>query len=69
MQEMGGRELIARLHAEAPGLPVVFVSGYADPGTVTISAAHEAFVEKPFTAEALLTALDHVVLATIAPAG
>ena len=68
MPEMGGRELVARLHAESAALPVVYVSGYAEQGTVTTGAANEAFVEKPFTAEALLTALDRVLLAAISKA-
>jgi PAS domain S-box-containing protein len=63
MPELGGRELVARLHAERPGLPVVYMSGYADALALPMATrgAHEAFVEKPFTAESLLDALGAAV--------
>jgi CheY-like chemotaxis protein len=49
MPELGGRALVARLHALRPGLPVVYMSGYADEGVVAARGPREAFVEKPFT--------------------
>ncbi|MEP6764215.1 MAG: ATP-binding protein [Gemmatimonadaceae bacterium] len=59
MQRMGGPELVNEFRKERPSLPVLLVSGYSEtaipqellqtPGTV--------FVEKPFSTEALLTAV------------
>jgi CheY-like chemotaxis protein len=63
MPELGGRELVLRLRAERPDTPVVFVSGYADQGAPVPIGPHEAFVEKPFTSDALLGALAGVLRA------
>ena len=55
MPGMGGPQLAGQLAGLRPGLPVVFVSGYADTaigGGVMDSSAH--FVAKPFSAEELL---------------
>jgi two-component system cell cycle sensor histidine kinase/response regulator CckA len=62
MPEMGGRELVAVMRRERPELPVVYISGYADLGGTATTGPREAFVEKPFTAEALLDALQGVLL-------
>jgi two-component system C4-dicarboxylate transport response regulator DctD len=69
MPALDGRELVQRLRAECPELPVVFMSGYADGGVPDLaegapSAAHTSLIEKPFTAEALVA---RVRLATRAP--
>jgi two-component system cell cycle sensor histidine kinase/response regulator CckA len=58
MPEMGGRELVARLRDEGATLPVVFVSGYSDEASTPDGASAERALEKPFTGEALLRALD-----------
>jgi signal transduction histidine kinase/CheY-like chemotaxis protein len=58
MPEMGGRELAARLRAEGASLPVVFVSGYSDEAAAPADARDERALEKPFTGDALLRALD-----------
>jgi PAS domain S-box-containing protein len=63
MPEMGGRELVAALHADAPELPVVFTSGYTDDGAVDSPGAHQAFVAKPFTSDGLLDAIARVLAA------
>jgi signal transduction histidine kinase/CheY-like chemotaxis protein len=63
MPELGGRELVARLRAERPRVPVVYMSGYADEGPRLASGSYDAFVEKPFTSEALFGALDGVLRA------
>jgi CheY-like chemotaxis protein len=68
MPELGGRDLVTRLRAERPGLPVVFMSGYADqveraPVPGGDRRARQALVEKPFTAEALLAAVARVLRA------
>ena len=57
MPEMGGRELVARLRADAPGLPVVYMSGYPDQGAALADGDHEAFLEKPFSGATLLAAV------------
>jgi nitrogen-specific signal transduction histidine kinase/CheY-like chemotaxis protein len=58
MPEMGGRELASRLRAERPALPVVLMSGYVDAGWRHAAPRAAAFVEKPFTGAALLSALE-----------
>jgi CheY-like chemotaxis protein len=60
MPEMGGRELAALLRADEPSLPVVYVSGY-DEDADTVAGPRDTFVGKPFTAEALIAALQAVV--------
>lgn len=57
MPEMGGHELAAALRADRPDLPVIFVSGYADQPTSQTLGPFDRFVEKPFTADTLLSAL------------
>jgi len=62
MPRMTGVELFEAIRKEAPSLPFVFVSGYADGSDrVTLSAADATFVEKPFTHGTLLRALDHAL--------
>jgi PAS domain S-box-containing protein len=58
MPEMGGRELAAALQGDRPGLPVVFVTGYADRDAMAAPGEFEAFLEKPFTGDALLATLE-----------
>ena len=69
MPELGGPELMAQLHADVPTLPVVFVSGYSDAPPSIEGRAYEAFVQKPFTADALLTAVVEVLRAARVPPG
>jgi PAS domain S-box-containing protein len=57
MPEMGGRELVSRLRAERPALPVVYVSGYSDQAAGALAGPYDALIEKPFTRDALLAAL------------
>ena len=59
MPEMGGRELAERLTALAPGLKVVYMSGYtADAVTRQgFAAPGAAFLQKPFTADSLARAI------------
>ncbi|MGZ8468568.1 MAG: PAS domain-containing protein [Gemmatirosa sp.] len=61
MPEMGGRELAAVLRDDRPDLPLVLVTGYADQQLVAHLGPGTAYVEKPFTGEALLAALRQVV--------
>ena len=65
MPELGGRELAARLHAVRPGLPVVYMSGYADQAERAAGRPTEAFVQKPFTGDALAAAVGRVLHAAL----
>jgi CheY-like chemotaxis protein len=56
MPGMGGRALVERLLADRPGLPVVFMSGYAD-GALDVMesrAPHVCVLAKPFSPGGLL---------------
>jgi two-component system, cell cycle sensor histidine kinase and response regulator CckA len=58
MPQIGGRELATGVRRERPGTPIVFMSGYARTSIGDEElVANERFVEKPFTAEALLRAV------------
>jgi two-component system, cell cycle sensor histidine kinase and response regulator CckA len=61
MPELGRREFVALVRAEAPSLPVVYVSGYAEHQGMDALRPDEAFLEKPFTGDALLAAVARVV--------
>ena len=74
MPELGGRELAAALRRERPDLPVVYVSGYAEPEPSAAASAAarvsetpppygvgERFVAKPFVAPDLQRALRQVL--------
>jgi two-component system, cell cycle sensor histidine kinase and response regulator CckA len=60
---MGGHELVERLRARQPDLPVVFMSGYADKGMTSNSVLRKdtAYLEKPFTVELLVQRLREVL--------
>ena len=57
LPELGGRALINVLAELGPVPPVVYMSGYSleAMGSQSILEAGEQFLEKPFTAEVLLT--------------
>ena len=61
MPEMGGRELATVLREDRPDVPLVLVTGYAGQPLVTHLGHATAYVEKPFTGDALLAALRQVV--------
>ena len=68
MPELGGQELAQRLSELRPGLPVIFMSGYAD-DDLTRRGLLEAgipYLEKPFTPEALARMV-RSVLSSAAP--
>ncbi|MBW3552661.1 MAG: PAS domain S-box protein [Gemmatimonadetes bacterium] len=74
MPELGGRELVERITAERPGMPVILMSGYTD-DVILRHGAREvgaAFLEKPFTPAALVEqvrlTLDGVVAGGVHPA-
>jgi PAS domain S-box-containing protein len=55
MPNMNGRELVEQLRAVRPGLRVLFMSGYDDDAIAQrgVPAPDTAFIEKPFTIDAL----------------
>ncbi|MBL0938479.1 MAG: PAS domain-containing protein [Gemmatimonadaceae bacterium] len=60
MPEMGGREMVEQMRREVPLLPVVYVSGYSEQSLPDASGAETVFLEKPFTMEMLLNAVERV---------
>jgi two-component system cell cycle sensor histidine kinase/response regulator CckA len=63
MPQMSGSSLAARLQRHQPGLRVLFMSGYTDDAVVRhgVLTRDAAFLEKPFTATALLRAVRNVL--------
>jgi PAS domain S-box-containing protein len=62
MPEMNGFELIRKLHAQFPNLPIIAASGMADGRTdAAVEAGARAFLAKPFTAEKLQATLQDVM--------
>ncbi|MDQ0363866.1 hybrid sensor histidine kinase/response regulator [Catenuloplanes indicus] len=63
MPHMQGKDLADRLHTIRPDLPVVFMSGYAEPFVVTDGALHPDvnLVTKPFTEADLLDTLQRTL--------
>jgi two-component system, cell cycle sensor histidine kinase and response regulator CckA len=61
MPGMNGVDLMARLHAQHPNLPCVFMSGYATDVLTQTRAdlADVVLLRKPFTIDALAQALQH----------
>lgn len=61
MPHLGGLELIPRLRARRPGLPVVVMTGYLPPGTTERLSGQTsgplAVLRKPFAMEQLVEAL------------
>jgi CheY-like chemotaxis protein len=49
MPGMSGREMADRLRQAAPGMPVVFMSGYTEDAAAGAGAPDTAFLQKPFT--------------------
>jgi two-component system, cell cycle sensor histidine kinase and response regulator CckA len=56
MPGMGGAELVRRLHMTHPDVPILLMSGYADDAVLRRAFADsgQAFIEKPFTPDALV---------------
>jgi CheY-like chemotaxis protein len=63
MPGMSGPDLAARLEAVRPGLRLVYMSGYTDEAIGHHGVLEEGthFLQKPFTADALLRKLRHVL--------
>jgi CheY-like chemotaxis protein len=62
MPRLDGRELIARLRAQRPGLPVVVMTGYPPNGAETLHAGHGPLrlLTKPITLGPLVEAIRDV---------
>jgi len=60
MPDLNGRELAAQLRQFRPDVKVLYVTGYfAHPATEILElSASERFLEKPFSADALLAVID-----------
>lgn len=69
MPEVGGRELAERLQRIRPGLKVLFMSGYTDDAVVRhgVQEAEVAFLQKPFSIEALVAKVQQVIEAPRPP--
>ena len=61
MPGMNGRELYDRLRQGCPGLKVLFMSGYADDVLDQVGAGGVPFLQKPFTADGLLSKVREVL--------
>lgn len=61
MPGMNGRELADRVVARNPETRVFFMSGYPDDVPLVKGLAESAFLQKPFTAEALVKALEEAL--------
>jgi CheY-like chemotaxis protein len=62
MPRMLGSELASRLTADLPGLPVLFMSGYADPMLTEQPLGPDVrILSKPFTETALLAEIRALV--------
>jgi PAS domain S-box-containing protein len=63
MPGLGGRELAERIHAQHGEMKVLYVSGYTERGIVRDGAldAGSAFLQKPFTPDALVRKVQEVL--------
>jgi two-component system, cell cycle sensor histidine kinase and response regulator CckA len=67
MPRMDGRELAARLREQAPGLRILFVSGYTEGALGDAGDAATAFLPKPFMSAELAEAVRGLLDAEPAP--
>ena len=63
MPEMGGRQLVEHLTLTHPGLKVLYLSGYPDDDVVRhgVLESEMAFLQKPFTMDALAVKVRHTL--------
>jgi two-component system cell cycle sensor histidine kinase/response regulator CckA len=66
MPHVGGRMLAERLRSRWPELPVLFVSGYTDEEVLRDDDARSAFLQKPFSRDALIAAVAGLLAANAA---
>ena len=64
MPEMGGVEMVARIRARVPDVPVVFVSGFTAEDRDLPLDQRTAFVPKPYTMATLCRAMETVMATT-----
>jgi len=67
MPEMSGRELARHLAAKRPGLRILYMSGHTDEAIMAPSVFERgtAFIQKPFTPDALARKVQEVLGATV----
>jgi CheY-like chemotaxis protein len=66
MPDLDGLDLLPRIRAQQPALPVVIVTGYASIGTAVEAIQHGAagYLAKPFTPDELRCAADRILART-----
>lgn len=64
MPVMSGRELVERIRQMSPGTRILCTSGYVGP---TPHQDHNAYLQKPFTSQELLTRVKNVLMAEPTP--
>jgi CheY-like chemotaxis protein len=57
MPGMNGAEVAREVHARRPGLPVLFVTGYADTEALATAGGGDGILRKPFLEEDLAARL------------
>jgi PAS domain S-box-containing protein len=69
MPGMSGRELVGRLRGLRPEIPVVYLSGYTSEEVTDEIRAHprQTFLQKPFSPDALATALEELLADEVSP--
>jgi FixJ family two-component response regulator len=67
MPELGGDEMARRIRATRPDLKVLYVTGHIDRlmDERPLLWDGEAFLDKPFTAQALLEAVSMILFGTL----
>jgi FixJ family two-component response regulator len=58
MPGIGGPELAEQIHARAPGMPVVFVSGYADIAPTAPGLRGATLLRKPLDRKELVAEIE-----------
>ena len=61
MPKLNGAALAERLLGERPGLKVLFISGYAERQLLLAKYPESVLLQKPFTPDALLAAVRHLL--------
>lgn len=61
MPDLDGGEVLERLRAARPGVPVVLTSGYANPKIATVDESCTRFLHKPFGADELIRTVEELV--------
>jgi PAS domain S-box-containing protein len=61
MPEMNGLDLAAHIRRRWPGLPILFITGFADPGRLAAESAAGRVLQKPFRPAALGTKLAEIL--------